>query len=283
MRRLLHTGYVRQSGERHAPDRVRVVAVEKGLMAELEPPGTYRPQYRVRWRGIVRVLNHFPWLKGSLAEMVRRTLRHVFEPSLVTTERVVEYPFVFQNLKGVVGPILDIGCCSSRVPIALASRGFPIVGLDFNRYPYSHPNLLALQADALRIPVVSASVYAVLAVSVIEHLGVGHYGDPLANTGDREAVKEIARVLKPDGRALITLPFGRSMTDNFQRVYDSSRLGELLAPLEPIRTEFAWSRSGLWSPCTEEQAASVDWKGSARAVAMIVAIPKTMVIDDRRH
>ena len=65
---------------------------------EIEPTGTYRPQYRLRWRGLVRLLDRFPGMKARLADLVRRLLTKVFDPAVVTTERVVEYPFVYQNL-----------------------------------------------------------------------------------------------------------------------------------------------------------------------------------------
>jgi hypothetical protein len=59
---------------------------DEGLvMAELEPAGTYRPQYHFRWRGMTRFLDRFPGLKARLADWTRRLLNHVFEPSLVTT------------------------------------------------------------------------------------------------------------------------------------------------------------------------------------------------------
>ncbi len=240
-------------------------------MVDIDPPGTYRPQYRMRWRGAVSFLNRFPGLKERLAGAARKLLTRVFAPGLITTERVIEYPFIFQNLNGITGPILDLGCCSSGEPVALASRGFQVIGLDVSAYPFKHPNLVALRADALRIPLVSGSVAAVLAVSVIEHIGIGHYGDPLSEQGDLVAVREIARVLRRGGKALITVPFGLAMRDDFQRVYDPAGLRALLAPLVVLRVEYARSLSGLWMPCTEAEAALVDWRGSSRAVALVVA------------
>ena len=238
---------------------------------EIEPAGTYRPQYHLRWRGVVNFLDRVPWIKNRLANVVRPVLRRIFEPGMVTTERVLEYPFVFQNLQAITGPVLDLGCCSSRLPIALASRGIHTIGIDVNPYPYRHPNLQPLRGDILRRPFATRSIGAVLAVSVIEHIGIGHYGDPLTEGGDVEAVKEIARVLRRGGRALITVPYGVAMTDHFQRVYDPARLRALLQPLATGEIEYAWSRAGLWTPCSEQEAATVDWRGPARAVALIVA------------
>lgn len=235
----------------------------------LDPPGTYRPQYTLRWRGLVRVLDRFPRFKTWLADVVRGVLGHVFAPGMVTTERVIEYPFVFQNLDGVSGPILDIGCCGSQFPIALASRGFRVVGIDFNPYPYRHPGFCAVRGDAMKFPFATGCFGAVLAVSVIEHVGVGHYGDPSAMEGDRAVAGEIARVLQPGGRVVITVPFGVAQTDDFQRVYDPPRLRELLTPFRIVKIEYAWSQKGLWVPCSEAGAASMDWRAGDRAVALV--------------
>lgn len=240
-------------------------------MPEIEPAGTYRPQYRFRWRGMVRLFDRFPRVKAHLADWARRFLKHVFEPGLVATERVIEYPFVFQYLDGMTGPILDIGCCHSRLPIAMASRGLQTVGLDFNPYPFRHPNLLAVCGDAMRLPFAEGSFGVVVAISVIEHIGIGHYGDPSAGSGDRATVCEIARVLRSGGRALITVPFGLAMTNDWMRTYDSPGLANLLTAVRTDRVEFAVSRNGMWAPSTETEAAAVSWNGPDRAVALVVA------------
>ena len=48
---------------------------------------------------------------------------------------------------------------------------------------------------------------AVIAVSTIEHIGLGAYGDPFQEGADARVVKEIHRVLKPGGRLILTTPF----------------------------------------------------------------------------
>ena len=68
---------------------------------------------------------------------------------------------------------------------------------------------------------------------------------------------------------------GRALTDASKRVYDPARLSSLLAPLPVARPEYAWSREGLWTPCTESEAATADWSGATRAVALIaVTMPR---------
>lgn len=238
---------------------------------DIEPTGTYRPQYRLRWRGLAAWLDHAPALKGRLAELARRGLKRIFEPGMVTTERVVEYPFVFQHLGRAHGFVLDMGCCHSRLPIALASRGVPIIGMDFNAYTFPHPRLRTVRGDIIHAPFANGTFSTVLAISVIEHIGIGHYGDPTGTSGDLAAVQEIARLLRPGGRAIITVPFGRPLTNDWMRVYDGARLRALLAPLRVEEAEYAVSRNGLWAPAGQEEAGTIDWKGPTRSVALVVA------------
>lgn len=84
---------------------------------------------------------------------------------------------------------------------------------------------------------------------------------------------ELARVLRADGRLLLSVPFGVPRTDEFLRVYDLRRLQALLAPFRVRTLEYAKSSDGLWTPCSEQEAASVDWAGPNRAVALVVAEP----------
>ena len=204
---------------------------------EIEPAGTYRPQYHLRWRGMVRMFDRFPRFKEYLAGSARHLLRQIFEPGMVTTERVIEYPFVFEQLHGVAGPVLDLGCCHSRLPIALASRRNCCRRDGFQSYPYRHPGSKAVRADITRMPFGGSTFAAVLAVSVIEHIGIGHYGEPEAGGGDQAAVREIARILRPNGKAVITVPFGQAMTNHWMRVYDGARRDSW----SPHSTSTGWS------------------------------------------
>jgi ubiquinone/menaquinone biosynthesis C-methylase UbiE len=146
-----------------------------------------------------------------------------------------------------------------------------VVGIDVQPYPYRHPNFRAVRGDAMCFPFPSSCFGVVLAISVVEHIGIGHYGDPSAGDGDGVALREIRRVLRPGGRALLTVPFGQAHTDTFQRVYDPPRLRAVLAPLALERIEYARGTEGLWTPCAEADAAAVDWNGPNRAVALVVA------------
>ena len=55
---------------------------------------------------------------------------------------------------------------------------------------------------------------------VIEHVGLGRYGDALDPQGDRKAMAELSRVLAPGGVFLFATPVGRPRTVfNAHRIY----------------------------------------------------------------
>jgi len=62
---------------------------------------------------------------------------------------------------------------------------------------------------------------------VLEHIGLGRYGDPLSATGTEDAAKEIARIVRAGGAVVFSLPVGtRSVTEfnaNRRFTYDEAR------------------------------------------------------------
>jgi SAM-dependent methyltransferase len=106
----------------------------------------------------------------------------------------------------VLGPVVDLGCGPGFLCAALLREGYAVLALD--RSPASldrvrsrftaEPHFLGAEsADLDRLPLADAEAGAVFLVEVLEHL-------------PREAwdalVAEVARVLRPGGRFVVTTP-----------------------------------------------------------------------------
>jgi SAM-dependent methyltransferase len=106
----------------------------------------------------------------------------------------------------VMGPVVDLGCGPGFLCAALLREGFAVLACD--RSPAAlervqarfagEPRFLGAEEVGLdRLPLGDAEAGAVFLVEVLEHLPRGAW-DPL--------VAEVARVLRPGGRFVITTP-----------------------------------------------------------------------------
>lgn len=148
--------------------------------------------------------------------------------------RCIEYPFAASHL-GDAGCILDVGTVKSDPAwIAwLESLSRDIHATDYDPPDDSFENIDFVQSDVRSLPFEDNFFDAVLAVSVIEHIGLEDPQvelselPPADQRGDVEAVRELTRVLKPEGKLVMTLPFGLvdgKILDGSARGYTESSL-----------------------------------------------------------
>lgn len=99
---------------------------------------------------------------------------------------------------GIGGKILDLGCGTGANARGFATRG-EVYAMDVSpvaaRFTRDRGCARVAVGDALRIPFASASFDAVLAFDLFEHLA-----------DDLGAVREVRRVLRPNGVLLATVP-----------------------------------------------------------------------------
>lgn len=85
------------------------------------------------------------------------------------------------------------------------------------------------------LPFPDRSVPSLSCLHVVEHVGLGRYGDPIDPEGSLRAMRELARVLAPGGRLLFGIPIGRErVCFNAHRVLSP---GTVLAAFEGLSLE----------------------------------------------
>lgn len=126
------------------------------------------------------------------------------------------------------------------------------------------PNYLGVGASATSLPFAASSVPSLSCLHVIEHIGLGRYGDPIDPAGPEKACAEIVRVLAEGGNAFVSLPIGRPRVSfNGLRVFSPAEVLSLFAGLQLHRMALI-DAAGEFQP--EVQPDTVDIRDSAGAL-----------------
>ncbi|MFH1367765.1 MAG: class I SAM-dependent methyltransferase [Elusimicrobiota bacterium] len=209
-----------------------------------------------------KLMRHTP---EALADML-----YDYKPYM--SPRLVELPFIFKNIGNPPSKILDAGCNWSTVGIQLASLGHKVWGADFNDYQLKHPNFTFIKTDICKTAFDGDFFDYLINISVIEHIGLGYYGDPVSSA-DHIAVKEFFRILKPGGALLLTTHYGMKFENKSFRIYDNFGIQELLKPFKSIKTEYFQKTDNSWMPCPEEIATNqgLDERNRPNGLILITA------------
>jgi SAM-dependent methyltransferase len=118
---------------------------------------------------------------------------------------------------------------------AIVSAFVPVDFYDFRPAPIELDGLYTGAANLTRLHFPSDSIASLSCMHVIEHIGLGRYGDPLDPDGDLKAIGELVRVLAPGGDLLVATPVGSPrVMFNAHRVYDHETFARYFAPLELV-------------------------------------------------
>lgn len=117
-------------------------------------------------------------------------------------------------------PAKHIDISSSLFFAGIVSAFVPIDFYDFRPAPLQLSGLATKSGDLMRLPFADQSVESLSCMHVVEHVGLGRYGDPLDPDGDLKAMAELQRVVAPGGDFLFVAPVGRPrICFNAHRIY----------------------------------------------------------------
>jgi SAM-dependent methyltransferase len=211
-------------------------------------------------------------------------------------ERVVEYPWLLS--RGLAGRVLDAGSTLNHPH--LLDRVLPsvnslhIVTLAPEPQSFVDRGVSYVFADLRELPFRERLYDCVVSLSTVEHVGMDNsqYGGASGREGDpaiaaAAALAELNRVLAPEGRLLVTVPYGRREDYGWFRQFGTEDLDALIAAAGARAadvTVYAYSRRGWQLSSLREAAGAVyreasesvpdDRAAAARAVACVELAPR---------
>ena len=169
--------------------------------------------------GVARVLDFYPCLNDKTATTGIDT--HYFNQAIWAFKRIMasgakRHVDVGSDVRfvGMLTTITDVTFVDIR-PLEIKLAGFTS----------QRGSIVSLPFDGQSVPSLSS-------MHVIEHIGLGRYGDPIDPHGSIKASRELIRVLAPAGRLYISVPIGEPRVQfNGQRVFAVEEIVQMFAGL----------------------------------------------------
>ena len=192
-------------------------------------------------------------------------------------ERHIEIQWMLDHLI-TPGTCIDVGSFDSLYIWELVRKQWSVLRIDPRPFVTDIPFTNALCADVLNLsPEKVEQVDNIVCISALEHIGLGAYGqertkDPIAT--QKYAIKHMLNFLRPNGKLLITVPFGKYIDDGWYLVYDKGMVKNILNGKKVITEEYYTlldKERDVYTKCTAEECPDVyldNWRGGIRATSL---------------
>ncbi len=136
------------------------------------------------------------------------------------THYTYQGPWVFNKLL-INKPKKHVDIGSSVMYLGFFAAYLPTEFIDIRPTKLDYKNFTEKEGSILDLPYKSGSLESVSCLHVIEHIGLGRYGDNLDPEGAEKTCKELSRVIKKNGNIYISTPVGKEVTYfNAHRVFN---------------------------------------------------------------
>lgn len=130
-------------------------------------------------------------------------------------------------------PLSHVDISSSLHFCTIVSAFIPVEFYDFRPAELNLLGLTSKSADILALPFADNSISSLSCMHVVEHIGLGRYGDQVDPDGDIKAISELKRVLAIGGGLLFVVPVGKPVIMfNAHRVYSYDQIVSYFAELK---------------------------------------------------
>lgn len=140
---------------------------------------------------------------------------------------------------------VDVG--SSAKTIGILSQFVPVTMVDIRPLPLQLAGLEFIEGSILDLPFKDNSVASLSSLCVVEHIGLGRYGDAVDAYGSEKAIAEIRRVVAPGGVVIFSVPVDRENTVYFNahRAFTREYVLSLFADFELLEEKYQYGNALL--------------------------------------
>lgn len=151
---------------------------------------------------------------------------------------------------------VDIG--SHHKFVALLSKVVPVTMVDIRPLSLPLKSLEFRAGSILALPYPNDSIPSVSSLCVVEHIGLGRYGDPLDPDGTDKALSELKRIVAPGGDLYVSIPLDDTTRTYFNahRAFTEDDLLSRFQPLQVVEKRYIFGnefgeslRSGFGTGC----------------------------------
>lgn len=163
---------------------------------------------KLSWAGTLHFIDSYPCLFD--ASDTTPFDAHYFYQAVWATERII---------RNKTGDHVDVG--SDIKYIGLLTTHLPVIFVDIRPIRTNLSQLYCASGDLLHLPFNTNSIKSLSCLHVIEHIGLGRYGDDINPNGSIQAIAELIRVLAEGGNLFLSIPIGKPrICFNAHRVFN---------------------------------------------------------------
>lgn len=157
-------------------------------------------------------------------------------------------------------PLLHVDVGSDIGMIGVLSAYAPLVFVDYRPLQVHQVGLTPIAGDITRLPFADGSVSSLSCLHVIEHIGLGRYGDEIAPSGHLVGLQELERVLARGGRLYLSTPVGRErVCFNAHRIFAPQTILKGLSGLKFINFGLVDDQGRFADRCELSRAADLSY------------------------
>lgn len=212
----------------------------------------YLPKYLVHWfryarRQRIDLLDMHPCL-GDWTAHTPFDAHYFYQAAWLARRLAVHLP----------NKHLDIGSDAKLIGIisAFTSTEF----MDYRPLKATLPGLECTRGNLLALPFSDSSITSLSCLHVVEHIGLGRYGDPIDPDGTRKALSELERVVASGGLLYLSVPVGQErVCFNAHRVFAPESILTMLPSMNLVSFSLVGDDGNFLPDCALNAAEGLDY------------------------